>query len=113
MSGLSASAIAAAYAPVAPVGSLVYVPGSSATPGGSLATRGLRGRIGIVRSHSRDIRSGRVVALNCSWFDLTWRLLGTDSVGPRAVLPWSPRVGCGADCAPVVGFGVSCAGCGY
>lgn len=112
MSGLS---IAAAYAPVAPVGSLVYVPGTSFSPGGSVSPSdlGYRGRIGIIRSYSRDIRSGRVLSLNCVWFDLTWRPVGTGPVSLRAVSAWSPGVGCGAGCAPVVGWGSDCAGCGY
>lgn len=112
MSGLS---VAAAYAPVSPVGSLVYVPGTSFAPAGSLSPSdaAYRGRIGVVVSHSRDIRSGRVVALNCRWLSLDFAVVGAGPVSPRAVVAWSPRVGCGADCAPVVGWGSSCAGCGY
>jgi hypothetical protein len=112
MSGLSVSA---AYAPVAPVGSLVYVPGTSFSPAGSLSVsdRGYRGRIGVVRSYSRDVRSGRVLSLNCLWLTLDFGPAGSGPVSPRAVVAWSPGVGCGAGCAPVVGFGSSCAGCGY
>jgi hypothetical protein len=111
MSGLSVSA---AYAPVAPVGSLVYVPGSiSSGPSWSYASSGCRGLIGVVVSWSRDVRSGRVVALNCRWFDLDFRPVFTDSVPPRSVLAWSPGVGCGRSCPPVVGVGVRCAGCHY
>lgn len=112
MSGLS---VAAAYAPVPAVGSLVYVPGTSySRPGWSYASVGCRGLIGIVASVSRDIRSGRVVSLNCRWFDLNYRLVFVDSVPPRAVLPWSPGVSaCATPCAPVVGVGADCAGCGY
>jgi hypothetical protein len=106
--------VSAAYAPVAPVGSLVYVPGSgSARPGWSYASVGYRGLIGVVSSYSRDLRSGRVVSLNCSWFDLDFRLVFTGPVAPLAVLAWSPRVPCPSNCAPVVGWGVRCAGCHY
>jgi hypothetical protein len=111
MSGLS---VAAAYAPVPAVGSLVYVPGTGRSSGGrSGPAVGCRGLIGVVTSWSRDVRSGRVVALNCRWFDLNFRPVFSDSVGPRAVLPWSPGVSCATPCAAPVGWGVDCAACGY
>lgn len=103
-----------AYLPAPAVGSLVYVPGTTFAPRRSCyCCRGYVGQIGIVRSVQRDIRTGRVLTVACSWFDLDFRPLGSGPVGVGHVLPWSPRVGCGADCAPVVGFGASCAGCGY
>lgn len=111
MPGLS---VAAAYAPVPAVGSLVYVPGTGRAPAGwSYASVGCRGLIGVVASVSRDVRSGRVVALNCRWFDLNYRLVFTDSVPPLSVLPWSPGVSCATPCAAPVGWGVDCAACGY
>jgi len=105
-----------AYVPALPVGSLVFVPGSSSDPAlrrSVTALSGMRGLVGIVSSVQRDVRSGRVLSYGCSWYDLTWRLVCTGPVAASTVSPWSPGVGCGADCAPVVGFGFNCAGCGY
>jgi hypothetical protein len=111
MSGLSVSV---AYAPTFPVGSLVCVPGvGRAAAGWSYASVGYRGLIGVVSSVSRDLRSGRVVSLNCSWFDLNYRLVFTGPVAPRAVVAWSPGVSCATPCAAPVGWGVDCAACGY
>jgi len=94
--------------PVLPaIGSLVYVPGTSFTRAGwSYASVGCRGLIGVVQS----VNGGRV---GCHWFDLNWRRVASDVVPASHLRPWVAGVGCGADCAPVVGFGASCAACAY
>lgn len=98
--------------PAAPaVGSLVYVPGTSFS--GRPSASVFAGLVGIVQSVQRDVRSGRVLSVGAHWFDSSWRRVANDVAPVRHLLPWSPGVGCGADCAPVVGFGSSCAGCGY
>lgn len=75
------------YLPAPAIGSLLTVPADAKF---CYCCARYRGYVGIVRRVQRDVRSGRVLSVTCSWYDDMWRPIANDLVPVGHLVPWVP-----------------------